>query len=300
MPMHPFQFKPIAHSWVAIHPQPRGVIQFIGGAFFGTFPTLFYRHFLEQLFRAGYTIAAFPFRFSFRHWGIAASLFVEQQELRAALLAEVKDAKSQEVYGDGNNYFWVGHSLGCKYVELLEFLSGPEWRKIVCQHCGEATVQRIELTLESVTGGRPVSICGQASLLMAPDISDTASAIPFKRLAHWFDQVGLGVLPTRQQTQAFIQDSKLFNLTGMISFDRDTVAGSAQDEFRSPEIQKNSDVLWLLRLLRQKQQPHRELPGDHLEPMGVAIGDWVLDTSPLKPRLLERSALELLDGLSRK
>ena len=62
-----FKFRPISFSWVAIHPNPKGIIQFIGGAFFGTFPTVFYRYFLEELFKQGYTIIALPFKFSFRH-----------------------------------------------------------------------------------------------------------------------------------------------------------------------------------------------------------------------------------------
>ena len=33
-----FEFKVISSSWVALHPEPDGVVQFIGGAFFGTLP----------------------------------------------------------------------------------------------------------------------------------------------------------------------------------------------------------------------------------------------------------------------
>ena len=29
-------FKPIAHSWVAIHSDPIGIVEFIGGALFGS------------------------------------------------------------------------------------------------------------------------------------------------------------------------------------------------------------------------------------------------------------------------
>jgi hypothetical protein len=43
-----FKFRPMSSSWVAIHPQPKGIIQFIGGAFFGNFPTVFYRYFLSE------------------------------------------------------------------------------------------------------------------------------------------------------------------------------------------------------------------------------------------------------------
>jgi hypothetical protein len=37
-----FKFQPVSFSWVAVHPQPKGVVQFIGGTFFGSLPTLFY------------------------------------------------------------------------------------------------------------------------------------------------------------------------------------------------------------------------------------------------------------------
>ncbi|VEP11557.1 hypothetical protein H1P_110007 [Hyella patelloides LEGE 07179] len=38
-----FRFQPFPHSWVAIHPNPKGVIQFVGSFFvFGALPTVFY------------------------------------------------------------------------------------------------------------------------------------------------------------------------------------------------------------------------------------------------------------------
>ena len=120
-----FKFRPVSFSWVAIHPEPKGVIQFIGGAFFGTFPTVFYRYLLQELFEEGYTIIALPFRFSFRHWSIAIDLLKEQEVLRQEL-SEIASRLGyrQDVYQDKANYFWLGHSLGCKYIALLEFLSG--------------------------------------------------------------------------------------------------------------------------------------------------------------------------------
>ncbi len=44
-------FKPISRSWVAISEReiPLGVIEFIGGAGLGTFPTVAYHHFLTTL-----------------------------------------------------------------------------------------------------------------------------------------------------------------------------------------------------------------------------------------------------------
>ncbi|MFM7790795.1 MAG: DUF1350 family protein, partial [Microcystis panniformis] len=45
-----FKFIPLQFNWVAINPKPIGVVYFIGGAFFGTFPNLFYRYLLKQVF----------------------------------------------------------------------------------------------------------------------------------------------------------------------------------------------------------------------------------------------------------
>lgn len=36
-----FKFKPISFSWVALHPQPKGVILFVGGAFLAHFQLYF-------------------------------------------------------------------------------------------------------------------------------------------------------------------------------------------------------------------------------------------------------------------
>ena len=76
------KFQPVAHSWVALHPEPKGVIQFIGGAFFGTFfPMFFYRSLLRGVFEDGYTIVVLPFNFTFDHYAEAGFLIKEQYEI---------------------------------------------------------------------------------------------------------------------------------------------------------------------------------------------------------------------------
>ena len=77
-----------------------------------------------------------------------------------------------------------------------------------------------------------------------------------RSLARLLDKVGLGVLPTRKQTQCFIACSSLFNLTALISFRDDTVAGNERNKFRSQENQDNSDVLWLTGL-KQISSPNK-------------------------------------------
>nr|WP_290220874.1 DUF1350 family protein [Trichocoleus desertorum] len=305
-----FKFQPVSFSWVALHPEPKGVVQFIGGAFFGTFPTVFYRYFLRKVFEQGYTIVALPFRFSFRHWAIAASLFAEQSRLRTELTALAQRSGYQhQIYQDDSCYFWVGHSLGCKYVALLEFLSGDRWQEIVQQCVSAQEAKRIERVIAEIVPSEKLSIKGQPSLLLAPDISNTESAIPIRAVARWLDKLKLGVLPTREQTQCCVASSSLFNLTALVSFEKDTVAGNLGDKDRSEEIQKNSDVLWFFQQLQNRQASLlcQELPGKHLEPVGVQVGPYVVDLNPsdkfiepIAQRWLERVATEFLSKLRQR
>jgi hypothetical protein len=279
-----FKFRPMSFSWVAIHPEPKGVVQFMGGAFFGTFPTVFYRYFLRTLFNEGYTIIALPFRFSFRHWSIAVNLLREQEVLRK----ELSKITGNNVYQEKANYFWLGHSLGCKYIALLEFLSGERWEQIVESCVEQPAYQQIK---EIVANGNlgSASILDQPSLLVAPVISNTESAIPVRAIARFLDQFGLGVLPTREQTQCFIERSRLFNLTALISFKKDTLAAN--------------DVLWLIQQLKTRKFSilQKELEGKHLEPLGVKIGEYIVDLNPfdkfiksLNGRMLEHYTAQVL------
>lgn len=308
-----FRFQPLSFSWVAIHPNPKGVVQFIGGAFFGTYPTIFYRYFLSKLFAEGYTIIALPFRFSFRHWPIAISLLKEQAVLRKELTEMAKrSGYEHNLYQQKNKYFWIGHSLGCKYITLLEFLSDEAWIKVVdeCVEDSRTQEQQIENSIKEAGVERP-SIKGQPSLLIAPDISNTESAVPkpLAFIAHLLDRIKLGVLPTREQTQCFIANSNLFNLTALISFDKDTIAGSETDNDKDEERRKNSDVLWMIEYLKQGTFPilHKEMPGKHLEPVGIQIGDYVVDFNPLnkfvepiQSRQLEHFTIQFLAQLRKR
>lgn len=259
-------FQPVSFSWIALHPKPKGIVQFIGGAFFGTFPTLFYRHFLQSLYQEGYTLIALPFRFSLRHWQIAYSLLEEQHQLRQ-LLPELAKRQGYDpsIYLEVSSYQWVGHSLGCKYIALLELLSGDETAIAAALPSKLADVYRL-------TSG----IWNQGSILLAPDMSDLESAIPVRSLVALFNRLNIGVRPDRQQTLDLIRQSALFNLTAMVSFDQDTVAGSMSDH--DPNI---SDVLWLSQYLKTKSVLIQELSGKHLEPVGCRIGRYIVDLNPL-------------------
>lgn len=116
------KFAPVSHSWVALHPQPKGVIQFIGGAFFGTFgPMVFYRYLLQQLFNQGYTIILLPFNFTFDHYHEAGFLIQEQYEILPELVRKaILAGYDYQPYLNEKNFSWMAHSIGCKYVDLLE------------------------------------------------------------------------------------------------------------------------------------------------------------------------------------
>ena len=263
------QFKPISHSWVAENPNPIGVVQFIGGAFYGTLPTFSYRYFLRNLFEAGYTIIAVPFQFGLNHGEIAKGLLDERDRIRQAL-----------GYPETLKHFWVGHSLGCKYIALLEAYSG-----------------------QAIAQGKK-SIIDEPSLLIAPDISDTKDAVPIPGLAPLLDSWGIGVRPTKKETQDLIRNSGLFNLTALISFDKDTIAGTKDEPI------DKSDVAWFINELEYKRNKpllREEIPGGHREPIGIMLGDSLVDTNPfdgilesIEKRQLEPLAIQFLAELAQR
>ncbi|MGK7872146.1 MAG: DUF1350 family protein [Xenococcaceae cyanobacterium] len=281
-----FKFIPLQFNWVAIHPKPIGVVQFIGGAFFGTFPTIFYRYILRRLFEQGYTIIALPYRFTFRHWSVAIGLVKELRELRKAILEEAKrlgydyNIYEEDPTSEKGNYFWLAHSLGNKYIALLELLSDLEKKKIqeVLGECvGEDQYQEIEDCLRGVDL-KEISLRNQPSILMAPAITGIESAIPISALADFIKGLGFDVKPTVEQTYCLIKCSRLFNLIGLIAFQNDDIA--------------RETVSWLLDKKNLPKGPAEfaELPGGHLAP---------LDFSKVKSKVANE-VIEFLTKLQKK
>jgi len=260
------RFQPIRRSWVAPHPNPQGVIEFLGGALFGTVPRLSYSHFLHSLYEAGYTVITLPFPFGLDHAAIAENLLIERDQVLQAL-----DGEHQAV-----PRFWVGHSLGCKYIILLEAYQ---------------------------------KIWNQPSLLIAPDISDTKEAVPIPVLGYFLDRINRGVRPNRRETQRLLQEKKnsLFNLTALIAFQDDQIAGNPCG---SPE---KSDVALFIQELDGKeglQLLKQSLPGKHTEIVGMRVYrpdgtfafvdlDWAdgFFEDPQK-RQLESAAIDCLSQLA--
>ncbi|HEY9768339.1 MAG TPA: DUF1350 family protein [Coleofasciculaceae cyanobacterium] len=256
-------FQAFSHSWVAIHPNPKGIIQFVGSFFiFGSLPTVFYYFLLKSLYNQGYTIIAYPSSVIppllwkeklVNHWGASIQLLYEESAIKAELIAYILEQtdrkslqKSLDVYLTHSNYFWLGHSLGCKYISLLEILSNdPENLVNNLQQCGitKKQFQIIEREVENLEFARKNSdrqintllannqvdyqisskraIIDQPSIFLAPEIygteeinKKTSSAIPF-----------FGLFPDGRTTKCLINLSQnFFGLTALIAFSYDNIS----------------------------------------------------------------------------
>lgn len=270
-----FRFISLNFSWVALHPNPKGVIYFIGGAFFGTFPTIFYRYLLKALFNEGYTLIAIPYRFTFQHWSVAISLLQDRTTLKSALREEAKNrGYDTTIYEEDNqkpnsSYYWIGHSLGCKYISLLELLTAvifndsqkeKSFDKLFQDCISLRQRKKLEAAISNIDLEQ-ISLENQKSILIAPAIEGIEGAVPLLRFRYFsgiktiINSVGIKVNPSQEETFCIIQQSQLFNLTSLISFKGDTRVAART-------------VRWLKHNLGRRLLNEAELAGRHLSPLG--------------------------------
>lgn len=294
------RFQPVSHSWVALHPQPLGVIQFIAGAFFGTFGSMFfYRYLLQCLFEQRYTIILLPFNFTFNHYIEAGFLIKEQYEILPELVRMAcLEGYDYEAYLDSQNFSWIGHSLGCKYISLLEGFSAlptqPQQReefirrllsntsKPPSESQIQSTISDINILISELENKivevdkliynyvnqhvkiTNIFIKDQLSILIAPDIGDTASAIKPRFLANFIDYIGWGVKPNSDVTYSFIKESNLFQRVGLICFQCDKIA--------------EQTCKWFISILeKNREEKIKILDGGHLRPLGIKLAHNVLN-----------------------
>lgn len=273
-------FKPFSNSWVAIHPDPKGVIQFVGSFFiFGSLPTVFYNSLLRSLYNEGYTIIAYPcsvippLRWKLKlvdHWKASIRLLKEEYALKTELIAYILNYGNQnslDVYLNQSNYYWLGHSLGCKYISILEILSSNPQNinanligckfnsqefKIIEADISDLERERIKsdrdinnlLTKEKIDKQiqSKKSIIDQPSIFIAPEIYGTqdsnGATIPYFK-----------VFPSGQKTLCLIKASdNYFNLTALISFAGDEISEddvkALKHEFSNRDINKPDKLLY--------------------------------------------------------
>jgi Protein of unknown function (DUF1350) len=247
-------FKPVYTCWVAEHPQPIGTIEFLGGALFGLLPTVFYSYFLRYFYNQGFTIVTSPFRLSLDHASVAQEIYLDRARVFDTLHSVHQSLPR----------FWVGHSLGCKYILLLEM-------------AGELDSQDF-------------LIKDQPSILIAPNISDTLKAVKSKWLAAYLDRKGCGVKPDRHNLRKQLSRSKRFNLSAVISFSLDQEAGTQN---QTPEAPDFSDVALITQVLETEANRlllrTELLTYQHLEPVkiGFTVNHNVQSSRKLEPQVLD-------------
>lgn len=253
-----FQFVVLSRSWGAIHPQPKGVVLWLGGAFFGTFPTIFYRYLLRNIFFAKYTVVALPYWLTLNHWFVAKRLFLEQKQLPSVLIQEAaRRGYSTEVYQDLTKYRWAGHSLGCEYITLLHFLSQDKsQQKEILKQCQTNLIsaQAVSQNLRSLEQlDLKFSVENQPALLIAPCFKAPFFIEPL-------------IQPKQQLTRCLLRNTSLVASIAMISFEKDFTAGNLKHQ--------NGDVYWIEQNLKGKGLVlDREINGNHYQPLGYAQGN---------------------------
>ena len=305
-------------NWVLIHPEPKGVVYFIGGAGFGSFPTVFYRYILRRVFQEGYTIIALPFRFTLNHWSVAINLVkkaklvregIKQEALRRNRIYGEETYKNLDLYSNPEKfreggYFWLGHSLGCKYIALLELLgtvdrinalSKKENLDKVSRFVGECIsnkkqIQQIKNVLQQIKDPSYISLENQSSILMAPVITGIEGAVPVKPLADLV-QTFVDARPSKDETECLIRKENLFNFTSIIGFKNDQVEAKA------------GTIQFLLETLPQKPFPilYKELDGKHLAPLNLLkrnekLADLCIEWLPILRKQVETISVKIQYG----
>lgn len=257
-----FRFSRLKDSKVALHPNPKGVVFFIGGAFFGTFPTIFYRSLLKEIFNRGYTIVAFPFRLTFDHWSTAIDLAEDRYQIQQELTQKAKrlgydyQIYQEDLNSKDSNYIWLGHSLGCKYIALLELLTDLEKQdfQLDLGACVDDLQAQSIIQLLSHISLDKISLFNQPSILIDPVISDLDNAVPVKSLRRIVNRF-IKVQPSREEAYCLINKSKLFGLTLIIDL--------------SSQLGEET-VVRLKEVLAGNLSDFKSLPiGNHLAPLGL-------------------------------
>jgi hypothetical protein len=259
---------------VWLHPEPRGIIQFIGAFIFGSVPASTYRPLVQELYSRGFSLVLHRFPLNplqFNHWDVALGLLQRARRIRNQIATEnafpATASADRDFYLDPTNTLWLGHSLGCKFLLLLEILSNEPIRReaILRKLLPAAEVGSILSRLSDSSGSNSSNLSqgeffpvirNQPTILMAPEISNTV-----RILRSGFQFSNRRALPNKTQTESLILDStELFHLTRVVSFDWDGISVDDVDFLRSVLIQRGTPTPVV-----------EHLYGWHLEPLSARV-----------------------------
>jgi hypothetical protein len=231
---HP-KWLPFQHSFVKINPNAKGTVLFIGGYLYGTLPTWSYNNMLNHLFHKGFTVI--PYSYSpvqLNHWKLANDLLDEIEHIKRDIIHQSERAGYRtDVYLAPDKYCFVGHSLGCECISLIQFLSftKDKQNKLLQEARDKLGPEKVTDSdfsdVDSLPEERPVPY--KASLLMAPCFKN-----PLR-----------GIRPKQELMQYAIENGSLLPLTALISFKGDDIAGE--------------DVNWLHQNLSHESLVGKEL-----------------------------------------
>jgi hypothetical protein len=276
------------------------MIQFIGAFIFGSLPACAYRPLVQELYARGFSLVLHRFPLNplqFNHWDVAIGLLQQARAIRDYIAAghvfPVPDSPNRDFYLDPTNTLWLGHSLGCKFLLLLEILSNePNRREAILRgRLPAAEVDSLLSRLSGLSGSKTSSLSqevdvpvirNQPTILMAPEISNT-----FRIFRSRFQFSNQRAIPNKTQTEWLIDDStELFHLSRVISFDWDGIAAD--------------DVDFLGTILSQRGTPTpvvEHLHGWHLEPLSARVEDLAdkIDAGFQQLRIQPNSVKTMLD-----
>jgi hypothetical protein len=206
---------PLQHTFVKINPNAKGTVIFIGGYLYGTFPTSSYSGLLNGLYQKDFTVISYPYSpVQLSHWKLSNDLLEKIEHLQSDIIHEAKrKGYPTEVYYDDDKYCFVGHSLGCECISLIQFLGfTKDKQKKLLQEArdklGPKEVTKSDFSdVDSLPEEKPVPY--KASLLMAPCFKDPLRGIRPKQELMWYA----------------IENGPLLPLTALISFKGDNTAG---------------------------------------------------------------------------
>ena len=102
-------------------PNPKKIVEFIGGSYLGTKPDLTYKRFIESLISKNYAVHAYKYTPQFDHQELALKAWKDFKNCNRALSNRI---------GKSISAIRIGHSLGCK-LHLISPDGGRNCEKLI-------------------------------------------------------------------------------------------------------------------------------------------------------------------------